>query len=267
MRKLGVKLWTRDVLKNKAFFDDVAEAVRRKEFEYVELFVFPNTYEDTFEAVREGLRGCPVIIHNSHSAYGFDCGDSDALKNNLKDIGDSQRFADALHADIIIVHAGCGTLPQNIDETIRQFRLFNDMRIAVENMAAFCMVSKKFQHGVFPEQIERIKAETGCKFCMDFSHAVCAANYYKRKPVDILDDFRLLEPDMYHQCDGRLQGIDDVHLHFGEGDFDLETIINRFIDEEARVTMETGYKPPLNADPWRKDRDYFRRLEINSSTN
>ena len=71
---------------------------------------------------------------------------------------------------------------------------------------------------------------------------------------------------MYHLCDGKTDGTDDIHLHFGEGDFDLAYMINEVIAPDAFVTMETGYKPPRDANPWRADRDYFRRLESNSST-
>lgn len=181
MKKLGIKIWTRDVVKNRNFFEQAVAAVKNKDFDYLELFVFPNSYNDTAEVIRRELKGCPTIIHNSHSAYGFDAGDADCLAGNLRDVGDSQKFADMLNAEIIIVHAGCGCEERHLEETIRQFKRFDDKRIAVENMPASCSVSGKALHGVFPEQIERIMSETGCKFCLDFSHATCAANYYGRQ--------------------------------------------------------------------------------------
>ena len=171
MKKLGIKIWTRDVVKNRNFFEQAVAAVKNKDFDYLELFVFPNSYNDTAEVIRRELKGCPTIIHNSHSAYGFDAGDADCLAGNLRDVGDSQKFADMLNAEIIIVHAGCGCEERHLEETIRQFKRFDDKRIAVENMPASCSVSGKALHGVFPEQIERIMSETGCKFCLDFSHA------------------------------------------------------------------------------------------------
>lgn len=260
MKKLGIKIWTRDVVKNRNFFEQAVAAVKNKDFDYLELFVFPNSYNDTAEVIRRELKGCPTIIHNSHSAYGFDAGDADCLAGNLRDVGDSQKFADMLNAEIIIVHAGCGCEERHWEETIRQFKRFDDKRIAVENMPASCSVSGKALHGVFPEQIERIMSETGCKFCLDFSHATCAANYYGRRVGKILEDFAALKPDMYHLCDGMADEVQDKHLHFGEGNYDLAHMVNDIVAEDAYVTMETGYKPPVDIKPWLDDRDYFRKL-------
>lgn len=120
MKKLGIKIWTRDVVKNRNFFEQAVAAVKNKDFDYLELFVFPNSYNDTAEVIRRELKGCPTIIHNSHSAYGFDAGDADCLAGNLRDVGDSQKFADMLNAEIIIVHAGCGCEERHLEETIRR---------------------------------------------------------------------------------------------------------------------------------------------------
>lgn len=261
MKKLGIKIWTRDVVKNRDFFNQAVKAAKDGTFEYIELFVFPNSYKETEAVIANEMKGCPVIIHNSHSAYGFDVGDKTALANNLRDVQDSQKFADMLGAEIIIVHAGCGDKPENLDETIRQFKIFNDERIAIENMPYLCNVSRKLLNGTFPEQIAAVQKAVGCKFCLDFSHAQCAANYYQRDFEETIRAFQALKPDMYHLCDGFRDEIYDKHLHFGEGNYDLAYLVNEIIAPDSYVTMETGYTPPVNIGPWVEDRNYFHRLE------
>lgn len=261
MQKLGIKIWSRDVLKNRTFFDETVKAAKEGLFEYIELFCFPNSYNDTCDVIKKEMSGTKVIIHNSHSAYGFDTGDKNRLQSNLRDVSDSKKFADVLKAEMIIVHAGCGDHPENLEETIRQFKIFNDSRIAVENLPYVCSVSKKILHGTSPEQIETIKKETGCKFCLDFSHATCAANYYKKNVVSEIKRYQELHPDMYHLCDGFRDEVNDKHLHFGEGNYDLSYFVNEIISDDTFVTMETGYTPPVDVQPWIKDRNYFRNLK------
>lgn len=257
MPKLGIKVWTRDVLKNRAFFNQAVAAVKNGEFDYIELFVFPNSYEDTCQIIKDEMAGVATIIHNSHSAYGFDAGNAERRQENAKDFRDSQKFADKLGAEIIIVHAGGGDKQENLEETIRQFKAFNDSRIAVENMPYDCRVSKKIQHGVFPAQIEMIMYLTGCQFCLDFSHAMCSANYYQRDFYETIRQFNALEPVMYHICDGFDDEIIDKHLHFGEGNYNLDFLINEVIRDDAFVTMETGYLPPVDLNPWQEDKKFF----------
>lgn len=261
MRKLGVKLWTSDLIKNHHFFDEVVKHVREREFDYIELFVFPETYEVTAAEICQKIKGLPVIIHNSHSAYGFDTGRRECEVNNVRDVNDSKKFADMLNAEIIIVHAGCGDKPENLQETVRQFNLFNDKRIAVENLPFSCSKSGKILHGMLPEEIKIIKDNCGCKFCLDFSHATCAANH-KKLPLDkVMAEFSAMSPDMFHLCDGFTDETVDKHLHYGEGNYDLKRLINDYIYDGAFVTMETGYTPPVDAGPWIEDRDCFRCLE------
>ncbi len=260
MRKLGVKLWSRNVVECRPFFDDVMSQVKKGMFDYVELFAFPGMYEQTAKVIAEQLEGVPAIIHNSHSGYGFDAGNKERLADNIRDIDEAKRFADMLNAEIIVVHAGCGVKPENIDETIRQFKIFNDSRIAVENLPPMDGKAKLELHGRLPEEISRIMDETGCKFCLDFSHATCSANKNHLALDDVLNDFMRLKPCMFHLCDGFTDELDDSHLHFGKGNYNLKKIVQNYIPDNAFVTMETGGRP-VSADLWLADRDYFRHLE------
>ena len=115
-------------------------------------------------------------------------------------------------------------------------------------------------HGLTPEMIAEIKDASGCKFCFDFAHAICAANSLGLRHDDIMEGFAALKPDMYHLCDGDINGENDVHWHFGEGNYDLDKYVARYIAPDALATMETGGKP-TGLQPWINDREYIRKLQ------
>ena len=59
---------------------------------------------------------------------------------------------------------------------------------------------------------------------------------------------------------GDINGEDDVHWHYGEGSYNLDKYLARYIAPDALVTMETGGKP-AGIQPWINDREYIRRLQ------
>ena len=169
-------------------------------------------------------------------------------------------FADELNASVIVVHAGNGFGRAGQEETVYQFRHFNDSRVAVENLPMINDITNEIMHGLTPEMIAEIKDASGCKFCFDFAHAICAANGLGLRHDDVMAGFAALKPDMYHLCDGDINGENDVHWHYGEGSYDLDKYLARYIAPDALVTMETGGKP-AGIQPWINDREYIRRLQ------
>lgn len=260
MRKFGIKVWSKDVVGNPAFFKACVEAVRDNKFGYIELFALPGSYEETKQSLKAEIGTLPVIIHAPHSKFGLDTGNAEAYESNCRKLKDSQQFADLFNADIIILHTGNGEGDAYLDETIRQFKLINDSRIAVENLPYLCTATYKNLHGTSPEQIKRVKSETGCKFCLDFSHAVCASNHYQRDVFADLAAYAALKPDMYHLCDGQFDEVLDKHMHFGDGNYDLGRLIRDYTSEDGLITMETGYGTPTGIEPWLSDIAYIRKL-------
>lgn len=43
MPRYGIKVWSKDVLKNPDFFNEAAEAVKNGTFGYIELFAIPDS--------------------------------------------------------------------------------------------------------------------------------------------------------------------------------------------------------------------------------
>ena len=180
--------------------------------------------------------------------------------NNCFRIKSSQQFADLLGSDIIILHPGEGHGEEYLEESIRQFKAFNDNRITVENMPAYCNDMLVDLHGSKPSEIKRFIDELGLKFCFDFSHATCSANYFKQDLYVTLKEFAELKPAVYHLCDGDITGTDDEHFHFGKGTYDLKRLVNEFTAENALITMETGHGAPIDISPWLNDIRYIREI-------
>lgn len=261
MRKFGVKVWSKDVLKNPAFFQQCVTATKEGKFNYIELFALPGSYSDTAAIIKSEMLGLPVVIHAPHSGVGMDMGNAEMEAKNREMFKDSQQFADLLQADIIILHPGTGCGAPYIDESIRQFKKIADNRIAIENQPFECCVTRRILHGTTPAEIQLMMEETGYRFCLDFYHAICTANSLEKDVYDMLDDFKGLNPVMYHLCDGDIRGKTDDHLHFGEGNFDLVRFLRDYVADGAKATLETGREMPQNVQPWLDDLAFIQDLE------
>lgn len=258
MRKFGVKLWSKDFVKNPGFAEQSIAAVKDGSFDYVELFALPGTYDELHNAVYAGLHDIPVIIHAPHSVFGVDTGNAERFEQNRIDLEASFRFADLLKSEIIILHPGFNEDEAALAESINQFRRLHDRRLAVENMPAWCSSTGRALHGSSPEQIKRFIEETDCQFCLDFSHAVCAANHYGRDKLSDLQAYQRLKPCMYHLCDGDWNSDKDEHRHYGEGNYPLGELLKDYTDSDALITMETGHGIPTAIRPWINDITYLK---------
>lgn len=230
-------------------------------FDYLELYAIPNSFAETQKIAKQMFSDIKTVIHAPHTGHDMLLSEKEELSNNIKRFESSQYFADILHADIIILHPGINKRVEDMEETVRQILIINDNRIAIENVPTFCNASNRDLHGSTPEEIKLIKDGANCKFCLDFSHAFCSENAYKKKKYEYVKEYLKLKPDMFHLCDGMSDEINDKHLHFGEGNYDLSYVINNFIPDESFVSIETGKGLITNTDLWVKDASYFHNLE------
>ncbi len=260
MRRFGLKLWSKDFIRNIEFAKDAEIALKNGKFDYLELFALPDSFMETKDIVKDMFGGVKTVIHASHSIQGLDIGCKDEFDNNKKRLYDAQKFADLLDADIIILHPGMNNGEKFLDESIRQFKAFNDNRLTVENLPTYCSQTKKMLHGILPSEIKRFIDECGAKFCLDFSHAICGANGCNIDIFEFLGEMVKLNPSMYHLCDGDVSSTNDSHLHFGEGNYNLRQLVLDFTTENALITMETGHGIPHSVEPWINDISYIRDI-------
>lgn len=252
MFKLGLKLWSINE-------NYIKEAIRLYEegiYSYIELYIVPGSF-DNYINLWKSFK-IPFSLHAPHYMNGMNLADKSNLVKNLELTAEVQKFADELKAEYIIFHPG---MEGDIEETVRQLNIINDHRIFIENKPYIAPLKQNFIcNGNSPEEINYILNNTNVKFCLDVGHAICAANSYEKDPLDFLNEFINLNPAMYHLSDGEMNSKIDKHLNFGQGDFDIEKILN-FLPENARITLETNKNPEKNLEDFVEDIQYITKYK------
>ncbi|MFV0626689.1 MAG: sugar phosphate isomerase/epimerase family protein [Alphaproteobacteria bacterium] len=260
MKKYGVKFWSRNILDTPEIIEDISRKTKEGIFDFVEIFAYKDTFERTAQKLYPLFKDVHVNIHASHGSFGFNTALKENFIENQKQFNEAQKFADLFKSEIIVTHPGYEGNESLLEETIRQFNLFKDNRLTVENLPHVSDNNDKYSffQGSSPESISAIMSETKCKFCLDFSHAICAANSLKIEPFEILKNFENLSPNVYHICDGTFEKKYDEHLHIGAGDYPLKSIIENYSAKNAMLTLETGVYPsvPDWEDDIRKLKDF-----------
>lgn len=262
MRKFGFKSFSTNIQTAPNLIRESAEFAKSVKDVFIELTALAETSADAWQIIKNQIGNTEVRIHASY--IGLDTGNRELERQNKKIVAMAQRAADLFDAKTIIVHAGYGHAPQCLEETARQFKLFKDERIVVENLPYFDNNGDKL-HGHSADEIKYIMNESGCGFCFDFSHAICAALSLRHDVETHLKEFFALNPTVYHMCDGDITTAKDMHLHFGEGNYPLKHFLNDFTDEQAYITMETGKGAEQHCDFRIKDYNYLKSL-ISSET-
>lgn len=260
MRKFGFKVYSTNLSTAPNLIKDCAEFAASVPDAFIELMVEPSSTMADLKKIIKQVGDVEIRIHAPHDGMGFDPGNKELAQNNKALVALSQKAADLFNAKTIVVHAGLGHGQRYIDETVRQFRLFNDSRLVVENLP-YLDYGITPMHGSTAEEIAYIMRESGCGFCFDFSHAVCSAISLNVNIDAHLKKFFDLRPTVYHMCDGDTTKADDLHLHFGEGNFPLPHFLNDFTAKDAHITIETSIKVEQNAGLKIEDYRYLKSMQ------
>lgn len=241
--KFGLKLWSTDT----ELTDQAIHLIDEKIFDYIELFVVPDTQISPF------IIDVPYAIHIPHEKFGVNIGERSKKEYNLQKINESIRWADALNAKYLILHPGVSRMENTIDflETI------DDKRILIENMPKLGLRGEKMV-GYTPEQI---KSLMGDKFglCLDLNHAIKASVSLRASYKELIEEFLKLNPKMFHISDGKLNNEKDEHLNIGEGDYDFEFLTRCVKEAKSKcVTLET---PRAKLNSFEEDLKNLQRLE------
>lgn len=254
MYKKGLKLWS---VNTGAYYDEAARLYRDGIYDYIELYVVPDTLETL---PKWKVLQIPFIIHNAHFAQGFNLAKADKKQRNLEIYRQTKQFADELAAKYIIFHGG---IDGDIRETAAQLAAFNEPRALIENKPYVALPNKmggNFCRGYNVGEIKRVMDEAGCGFCLDFGHAICAANSQKLDVYAYCKDFLSLRPAMYHLTD-----LDDItspydsHLHLGTGQLDFTQIIG-LINDNTYVTFETDKNSKENLNDFVQDMKWLKNF-------
>lgn len=221
-------------------------------FDFIELYAMPETYGQTVDHWK-GLEAS-FVIHAAHSHHGVNLARGDFEEGNRACLVEACRFADALGADIVVVHGGNnGTF----EEALRQIALFGDGRITLENKPKVG-VRGNLCVGYHPGEFRQALASGAVSaMALDIGHADCAARSLGVDSLEYMREFLALEPILFHLSDRETVSEKDVHLNFGKGDLDLEAVLD-LIPAGARVTLETPRDPARGLEDFLED---IRTLE------
>jgi endonuclease IV len=247
--KIGLKLGSRDM----NYTEDIINYYSQGYFQYMELFVVPGTFEDTIGYWRQ--LPIPVGIHAPHSRAGMNLSLRDERKNNKIKLQETFQFADGLNAGYIIFHAGVNG---SIEETAEQLRPFMDPRCLVENKPLKGLHGERCIGSTF-DDLHYLMTELDAGFCLDFGHAICAANTLRQEPLAFISELMKLQPDMYHLTDGDYKSEYDLHIHYGKGTYPLKALL-QCVPTEAKITNEAKHDSEENLEDFETDILYVRSI-------
>lgn len=263
MYRIGLKLWSTNT-------DPLADAAARLfedgVFAYIELFVVPGSSETLPAWTRlHADYGIPFVIHNAHTAQGFNLAKREMEPRNREIAAEARAFADALGADRIIFHGGTDG---DVGETVRQLKALGEPRALIENKPFVPLknpLGVKFCRGATADELERIIDGTGCGFCLDIGHAICSANSQGLDPYAFAAELaRRFRPAMFHLSDVTdMTSPYDAHPHLGTGELDIPRICREIIPADATVTIETVRDSLTNLDDFERDADFLRSVWYN----
>lgn len=255
MIKRGLKLWS---VNTGAYYSEAQRLFAKGVYDYIELYVVPGSLE-TLEKWKQ--LDVPFIIHHAHSVQGFNLADSAKRESNRIIYNETKVFADELKVPYIIFHGG---MDGDIKETARQLKSFGESRALIENKPGVPVTDKlgfKKCRGALFDELAFLKAEIGCGFCLDFGHAVCAANTYGEEPYRYIEKLMALQPQVFHLTDvDDVRSEFDTHLHLGQGQLDIQRVMT-FIPDNAFVTFETNKSSKESLDDFVEDMSYLKGLK------
>ena len=238
MYKIGLKLWSTNT---DHYLHEAERLYAAGVFDYIELFVVPETVETLPEWQRlHEERQIPFIIHNAHSAVGFNLAEAECETRNIEIYGQSKRFADVLNAEYIIFHGG---VDGTIEEVVRQLKNISEPRALLENKPYLPLPgpqNRKVCRGATFDEISFALSEVGCGFCLDIGHAVCAANSQGVEPYSYIERLVTLKPRMFHLSDVvDMASQYDAHPHLGTGALDINRLKTTVFPTDAMISVET----------------------------
>ena len=207
-------------------------------------------------------KGMPFILHNAHAATGFNLADRAAEARNREIYAQTRTFADALNARYVIFHGG---IDGTIEETARQLKALGEPRALLENKPFVPLPNKvgaKFCRGATVEEIGYVLRETGCGFCLDVGHAVCAAASQGLETYAYVGELaRRFSPSMFHLSDVLdMSSQFDAHPHLGTGALDIVRLGREVFMPDALISIETAKDSLTKLDDFMQDARYMENV-------
>ena len=259
MYRIGLKLWSTNT---GPLADAAARLFEEGVFAYIELFAVPGSSETLPAWTRlHADYGIPFVIHNAHTAQGFNLAKRELEPRNREIAAEARAFADALGADRIIFHGGTDG---DVGETVRQLKALDEPRALIENKPFLPLPNAagvKFCRGATADELNRIIEGTGCGFCLDVGHAVCSANAQGLEPYAFVAELaRRFRPAMFHLSDVTdMSSPYDAHPHLGTGELDIDRLRREVFPADAAISVETVKDSKTDLEDFRRDVQWLLR--------
>ena len=230
MFKIGLKLWSN----NENYVPHAERLYRKKVYDYIELYIIPETYDTHVKAWRN--LNIPFLIHCTHTIHGFNLAIKEKFRNNLNVFAEVKAFCNALDGKFIILHPG---IKGSLEQSIQQINFLNDKRLLVENKPYVSMSGNECRGSTY-EELQRIISSCNVGFCLDIAHAINAAFHLKVDYLNYINKMLTFNPQVIHISDGEIKERHDSHLNISRGEFNFRNISKIIaLSKTALLTIET----------------------------
>lgn len=202
---------------------------------------------------RVAASGIPSIVHAPHHSHGvnpcapaaYDDRPPGEIEEYIEEaMRQTLEAADALGAETIVLHAGRYE-PGGRSDAEDTFADFldhhNDPRLTLENLPAVYAGYPLL--GNTAKELAALAGTRITRFCLDFPHLACTANYRHLSFVDELERFEDLNVALHHLSNIRRGSITDEHLALDhpDGGLDLAAVFAR-LRRHPKVPTTLEYK-------------------------
>jgi endonuclease IV len=218
--RIGLKIWS----KNIESFGMLTHLHGCEQIDFVELY----TDSQVPEFQLQELSGIPIILHARNTINAAETASGLLIEEPSRILGTRK----------VIVHPGFETTNASIERLSKNIsHLQAGYEVILENVPLHGLDGSTMflSH---PDEFCSFVRQHRCLTCLDFSHAIIAANNHGLDAMEVVKKLLSLEPAMYHLCDGEYKGSTDRHLGLGEGNFPLRELIG-LIPEGSLITLET----------------------------
>ncbi|MDN7012397.1 TIM barrel protein [Methanoculleus sp. FWC-SCC3] len=202
---------------------------------------------------RIAATGIPVVVHAPHHGHGvnpcapaaYDDRPPGEIEEYIEEaMRQTLEVADTLDAETIVLHAGRYE-PGGRFAAVETFADFLDRnadpRLTLENLPAVYAGYPLL--GNTAEDLAALAGKKITRFCLDFPHLACTANYRRLSFVDELERFEDLNVALHHLSNIRRGSITDEHLALDhpDGGLDLAAVFTR-LRRHPKVPTTLEYK-------------------------
>jgi endonuclease IV len=217
--RIGATLKSTDI----SLFSGIAALYDSGEIDHIQIQVIPEP-EGDFRKRLEcfAAAGVPAVIHAPHHGQGVNpCAPAAYEDRPLTEIrshiehGLHQTFeaADRLNSTLIVIHAGWyrkgerSAATQGFCEFLDRYA---DPRMILENLPSVFLGRPML--GTTAADLQEVSCNRLSRYCLDFAHLYCAANFLGITYAEALIGFKDLDVRLFHLSNSEPGAIADRHL-------------------------------------------------------